>query len=73
MLGATGARMSFRVISGTDIQEFVDHCATAGAALERVEALLSTRFPNVRVLTADGEACSLADLEQLAEDEAGEM
>jgi hypothetical protein len=64
------ARMSFQIISGTAIQEFVEHCESATAALARVRALIEWRLPNIRILTKDGRGCSLAELEELAEDEA---
>jgi hypothetical protein len=54
-------RVIFKIISGTDIQEFIEERDTATAALDRVRALIVSRLPNIRVLK-DGLPCSLAEL-----------
>ena len=59
--------MSFRIISGTGIQVFVDNIATATAALDRVRQLIEWRSPNIQILAEGGRVCSLAELEGLAE------
>jgi hypothetical protein len=59
--------MSFRVITGTAIQEFVEDVESATAALDRVRALAKWGTPNVRITREDGRVCSLAELEGLAE------
>lgn len=59
-------RVIFKIISGTDIQEFIEERDTATAALDRVRALIVSRLPNIRVLK-DGRPCSFAELEGLAE------
>jgi len=59
--------MSFRVISGTAIQEFVEDVQSATAALDRVRELTKRAAPNIRVLTDNGRLCSLAEIEGLAE------
>jgi hypothetical protein len=61
------AAMGFRIISGTGIQEFVETAASATAALDRVRELTKAGAPNVRVVTEYGRACSLAELDGLAE------
>jgi hypothetical protein len=61
--------MGFRVISGTAIQEFVEHVESATAALDQVRMLVKSGLPNVRSLTKDGHALSLSELEDLAESE----
>jgi hypothetical protein len=63
MLGAMG----FRIISGTPTQEFVENAESATAALDRVRELTRRGAPNVRVVSENGRACSLAELEGLAE------
>jgi hypothetical protein len=59
--------MSFRIISGTPIQEVVENAESATAALDRVRELTKAGAPIVRVVTENGLACSLAQLEGLAE------
>ena len=59
--------MSFRIISGTADQEFVENVESATAALDRVRQLIRLRVPNIRILTENGRACSLEELEGLAE------
>jgi hypothetical protein len=59
--------MSFRVISGTATQEFVEHVESATAALDQVRMLIKSGVPNVRILTDDGRTLSLSELEGLAE------
>jgi hypothetical protein len=62
--------MRFHTISGTEIQEFVEHYDSAEEALERLRALLKGGLPNIRVLDEGGRPCSLTEIEELAEDEA---
>lgn len=64
--GIFGA-MGFRVISGTGIQEFAETVESATVALDRVRALIEMRLSNVRILRDDGRACSITELEGLAE------
>jgi hypothetical protein len=59
--------MGFRIISGTPIQESVENAETATAALDRVRELNKSGAPNVRVVHQNGVACSLPELEGLAE------
>ena len=59
--------MGFRVISGTGIQEFAETVESATVALDRVRALIEMRLSNVRKLRDDGRACSITELEGLAE------
>jgi hypothetical protein len=59
--------MGFRIISGTGIQELVENAESATAALDRVRELTKKGAPNVRVITEKGVACSLPELEGLAE------
>lgn len=59
--------MSFQIISGTAVQEFIETAESAAAALDRVRELTRQRAPNVRVLNASGRRCSLAELEGSAE------
>ena len=59
--------MGFRIISGTAIQEFVEHVESATAALDQVRMLVRSGLPNVRILTEDGRALSPSELEDLAE------
>jgi len=59
--------MSFQIISGTAVQEFIETAESAAAALDRVRELTRQRAPNVRVLNASGRRSSLAELEGLAE------
>lgn len=59
--------MGFRVIFGAAVQEFIEHFESATAALDYVRMLLKSGLPNIRILTEDGRACSLAELEGLAE------
>ena len=63
MLGA----MAFRIISGTGTEEFVETVESATAALDRVRELTKANAPNVRVVSEKGVACSLGELEGLAE------
>jgi hypothetical protein len=60
--------MGFRVISGTGIQEFVEHIESATAALDQVRMLVKSGLPNVRILTEDGRALTLSELEDLADE-----
>jgi len=59
--------MGFRVTSGTAVQEFVENFESATAALDHVRQLTKSGWPNIRIVTEDGRACSLAELEGLAE------
>jgi hypothetical protein len=59
--------MSFRIISGPPGQERVEDLETATAALDRVRELTRSGAPNVRVLHQNGAACSLPELEGLAD------
>ena len=59
--------MGFRVISRTAIREFVEDVESATEALDRVRELTKGGAPNVRILREDGRACSLEELEGLAE------
>jgi hypothetical protein len=59
--------MNFRIMSGTAIQPFVEDAATATAALDRVRELIEWGTPNIRILAEGGRACSIAELEGLAE------
>jgi hypothetical protein len=59
--------MGFRVISGTAVQEFVEHIESVTAALDQVRMLIKAGLPNVRILTEDGRPLSLSELEALAE------
>ena len=59
--------MGFRVISGTPVQDFVEIVESATAALERVRRLTELGSPNIRVATESGHACSLEELEGMAE------
>jgi hypothetical protein len=59
--------MGFRIISGAPIQESVENAETATAALDRVRELTKAGAPNVRVVRQNGVACSLPELEGLAE------
>jgi hypothetical protein len=63
MLGGMG----FRIISGTASQEFVENAGSATAALDRLRELTKLGALNVRVVSENGGACSLAELEGLAE------
>jgi len=58
--------MFFKIISGTDIQEFIEEFDSATAAFDQVRRLFVSGLPNIRVLK-DGQPCSLAELEGLAE------
>ena len=59
--------MGFRIISGTADQEFVENVESATAALDRVRQLIRLSLPNIRIVTQSGRACSLEELEGLAE------
>jgi hypothetical protein len=59
--------MSFRIISGPPSQERVDDLETATAALDSVRELTRSGAPNVRVVRHYGAACSLPELEGLAD------
>jgi hypothetical protein len=59
--------MGFRIISGAPIQEFVQNVESATAALDRVRQLIEWGLPNIRIVTEDGRAYSLAELEGMAE------
>ena len=59
--------MGFRIISGTATQEFVENVESATAALDRLRQLIKLGSPNIRITTESGRACSLAELEGLAE------
>jgi hypothetical protein len=59
--------MSFRIISGPPSQERVEDVEAATAALDRVRELTRSGAPNVRVVHKNGAACSLAELEGLAD------
>jgi hypothetical protein len=59
--------MGFRVISRTAIRESVEDVESATEALDRVRELTKAGAPDVRILRADGRACSLEELEGLAE------
>ena len=65
--------MRFQIISGTAIQEFVEHYDSAAEALERVRALLKAGLPNVRIFDDDGKPRSLGDVRRLADQEALKM
>jgi hypothetical protein len=58
--------MGFRIVSGSGIQEFVEHVETAAAALDHVRWLIKAGLPNVRIFNEDGRALSLSELEALA-------
>ncbi|HEX9167374.1 MAG TPA: hypothetical protein VF886_00385 [Roseiarcus sp.] len=59
--------MGFRIISGTAIQDFVENAESATAALDRLRELTKLGASNVRVVRENGVACSLPELEGLAE------
>jgi len=59
--------MGFRIISGTVDQEFVENVESATAALDRVRQLIRLSLPNIRIVAEGGRACSLEELEGLAE------
>ena len=59
--------MGFRVISRAANREFVEDVESATEALDRVRELTKGGAPNVRILREDGSACSLEELEGLAE------
>jgi hypothetical protein len=59
--------MGFRVICGTAVQEFVEKRRECDAALDHIRQLLKFGSPNIRIVTGDGRACPLAELEGLAE------
>jgi hypothetical protein len=61
--------MRFQIVSGTAIQEFVEHYDSAEEALGRVRALLKAGLPNIRVLDECGRPYPLTEIEELAEDE----
>ena len=58
--------MRFSVVSGTDIQEFVERHDSATLALDAVERLIAQRLPNIRVLDEKGANVPLADVRELA-------
>jgi hypothetical protein len=62
--------MRFQIISGTAIQEFVEHYDSAAEALDHVRALVKAGLRNIRVLMEGERSVSLTRLEELAEDEA---
>lgn len=61
------AAMSFRITSGAPSQELVESAETATGALDRIHELAKSGAPNVRVVRENGVACSLSELEGLAE------
>ena len=62
--------MRFQIISGKSIKEFVEYDDSAADAPDRLQALVKAGLPNIRILAEDGRRCSLAEIEELAEDEA---